>query len=89
MNWLKALPWTEILLVMLLIATVMNYVETRRVHSAIQSASVWQFERELDNVSAIQGRLDTANQHLNEIEWAERCREESYLPGCPIRLGIR
>ncbi len=37
MNRLKALPWTEILLFLLLTATVANYIELRRLEGVVSS----------------------------------------------------
>jgi hypothetical protein len=37
MNKLKSLPWTQILLVLLLVATVANYIELRNLQNSIYS----------------------------------------------------
>jgi hypothetical protein len=37
MNRLKSLPWTQILLFLLLAATVANYIELRRVEDSIDA----------------------------------------------------
>lgn len=39
MNRLKSLPWTQILLFLLLVATVANYIELREVQSSIDA--IW------------------------------------------------
>ena len=87
MNRLKALPWTQFLLVLLLISSVMNYIELGRVKKAVDY--VWS-EVQGNDVGAqlgeIEKQMEESNQHLRNIEFSARCQENRYQPGCTIPL---
>jgi hypothetical protein len=60
---IKTFPWTQVILLLLLITSILNLRETRRLQGAI-----------LDNgtvtpqIGVIEDRLNTANDHLNTME---------------------
>lgn len=88
MNRLKTLPWTPFLLLLLLISSVMNYIELVHVRKSVDD--VWSEVQGTDAASEmgdIEKRIDESNQHLRDIEFSMRCLENRYQPGCslPIR----
>ena len=84
MNKLKTLPWTQILLFLLLISTLMNYRETRRVHAGfvwvmLNARSEQSMAQTLKDIKA---NAETANDSLERIEHNTGCIEDPYRGGC-------
>jgi hypothetical protein len=85
MSKLKTLPWTQILLALLLLSSIGNLVEMSLLREAVKQGT--------DEVETVQStdeqglrdvynRLDDLNDTLKDIDSRERCIEDRSLPGC-------
>lgn len=87
MNRLRAWPWTQILLALLLISTVVNVVETARLRKAIEDATFTFSNTDISgNVGDLETDIEQLKTVLQEIDHNTSCIYNPYQMGCPIRL---
>jgi len=95
MNQFKSLPWTQILLALLLLSNIANLIEMRRikkatedVHSAIyNTAGDASSSDASSDAMGINNSIDTGNEILERIDKRVGCIEDRYRPGCTIPLS--
>jgi hypothetical protein len=86
---LKAVPWTQILLFLLLLTSLVNYVQMERLKRSVDD--VWsqlQDQATAGQLDDIEKRIKESNDHLQEVEFSLRCMENHYQAGCTIPLHL-
>jgi len=89
MDRLKSLPWTQILLGLILLSSLANLVELRRVKKAtddVYSEVSDEGSLNFNELVDIKNSIDDGNDVLKQIDINTACIENHLQPGCTIQL---
>jgi hypothetical protein len=89
MNRLKNLPWTPILLFLLVLVELANLIETKKLEKLVDySASQSQAGNSLTNdwLTDIRNGIEKQNEILERMARTEDCIENHYQAGCTIPI---